>query len=527
MKIKCFNVNEWLYPDTVIDSEVKDITLSAVRGGDNCFSILTDLVVKKGIPISYKAEGIDATVFELGAVNVPYNSDERFHTTLDYDRVKDYVTRQAPFEVFDITFPINENGHRGGRVAFFVRVDAKKDSEPGTKNGKITVFVGDESAEVDVTLNVSKTVLYDVKDSPYSMVNWIYPKNVARMHGVERGSDEFYKLYKEYFTEQIDMRNTHFQLPTLIPVTDENGVVIDFDTTENEKMGALALECGFKYIYGGFVAHWNDSKAAPQYLVWDRSICAEDYEGVRQLDIYFKRIREMTKKMGWQKVYMQGLVDEPQIASSVTYRALCGMARKYLPYTKIIDPVETPDIHATCDIQVIKQACYDKDIEGYEKLRETSDELWVYTCGYPANKWMNHVLDLPLSATRLPIWQGVAYDMTGFLHWGYNGYNEDMDCMKDTCFPRLHHGEPTTHPAGNHAIIYGNTDGFYESVRAHLQRIAAAEGELLLRLCKKDKKACKDLIATVTQNFYDYTYDMDAVEKAHDKLLVLCDKLEA
>lgn len=526
MKIKCFNINEWLYPDTVIEREVKDITITAVRGGDNCFSILTDLSVKEGTPVSYKAEGIDATVFTLGEVTVPHNSGLRNCVTDDDDAVMEYVTRRAPFEVFDITLPITDDGHRGGRVAFFVRVNAKKDMTHGEHCGKITVYVGDESATVNVTLKVSKTALYDVKDTPYSMVNWIRPTALCHAHGVERGAEEYYKLLGDYFENQIDMRNTHFQLPTLIPITDQNGTVIDFDTEENEKIGALALECGFKYIYGGFVAHWNNAKEAPQFLEWDRSICVEQFEGVRQLDIYFKRIREMIEKMGWQDVYMQGLVDEPQVASSVTYRALCGLSRKYLPYTKIIDPVETPDIHATCDIQVIKQGCYDSDIEAYEKLRLTSDELWVYTCGYPANRWQNRVLDLPLSATRLPIWQSVAYDMTGFLHWGYNSYAVTMDPMRDTCHPCTYHGEPTFLPAGNHAVMYCEGMNIYDSVRSHLQRISAAEGELLLRLCKKDKKICKDLIATVTHNFYDYENDADALESAHDKLLVICDKLE-
>lgn len=530
MKIKCFNVNEWLYPDSEIDVERKSVSIATARGGDNCFSVLTDLVADEGTPVSYSAHfdarGVSVRLFELAAVNVPHNSGERIHVTDDYEIAKEYVTRKAPFDVFDITYPITDAGLHGGRVAFFVRVDAFENADAGKHHGEIKICVGERSATVDVELCIHKTVLSRPKDSPYSMVNWISPANVARMHGVTRGSEEFYDVFKEYFKEQIDMRNTHFQLPTLIPVTDSDGRVIDFDTKENERLGSLALECGYKCIYGGFVAHWNDSKAAPMYLVWDRSICSEDYEGIRQLNIYFKRIDEMIKRCGWQNVYMQGLVDEPQIANSVTYRALCGFFRKAVPDIKIIDPVETPDIHASCDIHVIKQACYDKDIEGYEKLRETSDELWVYTCGYPAGRWMNHVLDLPLSATRLPIWQGVRYGMTGFLHWGYNGYNEKMDTMKDTCFPRLHHGEPTTHPAGNHAIIYGDTSGFYESVRAHVQRISAGEGELLLRLCKKDSDVCKNLISKVTKSFYDYTYDMDAVESAHNELLALCDEME-
>jgi hypothetical protein len=181
--------------------------------------------------------------------------------------------------------------------------------------------------------------------------------------------------------------------------------------------------------------------------------------------------------------------------------------------------VETPDIYGSCDIWVIKQAIYEKYRKEYDRLRQQGDEYWLYTCGFPAGKWMNRVMDLPLAATRLPIWMGVRYGMVGFLHWGYHAYHPDMDPMKDTCYPVIYHGESQFFPAGNHAIVYVDRDHIYESLRAHLQRISAVDGELLLRLREFDEAACDAIIDSVCTGFENYSSDPAAIDEAHKRLL--------
>lgn len=526
MKLQAFSINDWLYPDSVLTDASPTVQLHSARNADTCFQILTDMTVPAGTACSWEAKmpaGFRLTLLQLGALNVPYNSGPNYHNTFDPDESKDFVTRRAPFDVFDMTRPI-AGTLQGGKVAFLVRIDVAADAAVGLCSGVLTIQVGDCSASIEICVQVHKPVLNAPKDSPYGMINWIYPEILCRTHGVERGSEAYYEWYRKYFEEQIDMRNTHFQLPTGLTVKDAQGKIIDFDFSECERIGKLALDAGFRYIFGGFVAHWNHWKDASLVLVWDKEVFTDSLEGSWQLRQYFRRLREMVERNGWQDVYMQGLVDEPQLYNTMSYRALTGLFRREFPGILIIDPVETPDIYGSCDIWVIKQAIYEKYREQYDRIREQGEEYWVYTCGFPAGKWMNRVLDLPLSATRLPVWMGVRYGMVGFLHWGYHAYCAEMDPMKDVCYPVMHHGVQKYFPGGNHAIVYVDKDHIYESVRAHLQRISAEDGELLLRLRDVDEAACNGIIDSVCTGFEEYVSDPVVIDEAHKLLLEQLDK---
>jgi hypothetical protein len=407
-------------------------------------------------------------------------------------------------------------------------MDTAADAPVGVTAGTLSVTVGGESASIRVELTIHKPVVCPPNQSPYSMINWIYPGRICDLHQVERGSEAYYEWYRTYLREQIDMRNTHFQLPTAIPVTDAEGKIIDFDFSENERIGKIALEEGFRYIFGGFVARWQRWDATQQFLLWNKELSTDSLEGCRQLKLYFKGTREMIERNGWQDCFMQGLVDEPQLPNSMSYRALTAICRKELPGTKIIDPVEAPDLYGSCDIWVIKQAVYEKYKEDYQKLFAMGgEEYWVYSCGFPSGKWMNRVLDLPLTATRLITWMGVRYDMNGYLHWGSHASATDkMDPMRDACRPITYRDEPHCYPAGNHSVIYMDKDHIYEAVRAHVQRKAVIDGELLLRLKEKDADACHAIIDRVCTTFEEYTSDPAAVDSAEQQLLEALDRLE-
>jgi hypothetical protein len=525
MKFQTFSINRWLFPDTAICQQEGAVVLHSARNADACFQILTDGEFPEGTACSWThtlPENFRVTVLQMLPVCVPHNSSATYHTTDDYESVKDFVIRKAPFDVFDLTVPVDA-GLRPGKCAFLVRIDIPAEAAVGVHTGMLTVMAGDVVLSLEVCVSVHTPVLSAPKDAPYGMINWIYPEIVCRLHGVDRFSEEYYRWYERYFEEQIDMRNTHFQLPTGIEVRDGSGKVVDFDFTECERIGKLALKAGFRYIFGGFVAHWNKWKDASLVLLWDRECFTDSMEGSCQLRIYFRRLREMVERNGWQDVYMQGLVDEPQLYNSMSYRALTGLFRREFPGILIIDPVETPDIYGSCDIWVIKQAIYEKYREEYDRLRELGEEYWVYTCGFPAGKWMNRVMDLPLSATRLPVWMSVRYGMTGFLHWGYHAYCEGMDAMKDTCYPVMHHGVQKYFPAGNHSVMYADRDHIYESIRAHLQRLSSEDGELLMRLREKNKDACDAIINSVCTGFENYTTDDAAIDEAHRRLLEALD----
>ena len=181
---------------------------------------------------------------------------------------------------------------------------------------------------------------------------------------------------------------------------------------------------------------------------------------------------------------MQCLVDEPQFPNSMSYRALSGICRKCMPGVVINDPVETTDIQGAADIWCVKQAVFDKYREDFRRLQRMGERLTVYTCGYPAGKWMNRATDLPLLAGRLVFWRCVQEGLEGFLHWGYNAY-AGVDPLRHNCYAgrdpfrfSCYYRVPKCLPPGDGFIVYPGENGVpWNSLRAHLQRSGAEDYE--------------------------------------------------
>ena len=89
------------------------------------------------------------------------------------------------------------------------------------------------------------------------------------------------------------------------------------------------------------------------------------------------------------------------------------------------------------------------------------EEMWFYTCAFPAGAIMNRSMDLPLTASRAVMWMGALYRLSGFLHWGFNYYIGD-DIWHSACCP--HKGALL--PAGDLHIVYpGDNGGPWRSMR--------------------------------------------------------------
>lgn len=514
-----FSENEWVYPDSRITEE-KSISLYSARNADVCFQVLTDKMLVGGEAFSCTTEGLagEAVVYQLMPAHVGENSDAKLFTTLDYESVKHFVTRQAPFDVYEITRPLEDGSLWQGRAAFYVRINIASDAEPGCYEGRIVLKIGEESLFVPVTLKIYKTVIPSLKNASFHMINWIYFNDLAKMHGASRGSDQYKELLEAYFENQLDMRNDYLMIPSGEPVRDASGYVVDFDFSHAAMVGNMALERGFKYILGGFVARFKVWDEEDHYLLWDRNVGVTTLEGFRQLKLYFQRAWECVEKNGWQKQYMQCLVDEPQFPNSLAYRALSGICRSQMPGIRINDPVETTDIYGAVDVWVVKQAIYEKYLDTYRALQNIGEEVWLYTCGFPSGSMMNRVIDLPLTVSRLPIWLCFHYQCPGFLHWGYHYHNAEVE--KETCFRR---GDQRKYPAGNSFVVYPARDGALKpwySVRGHSQRLGAYDYELFHLLAEKYAFEKADaLICKVCSGFEKYDPSAILFDQVRHELL--------
>ena len=514
MKYQVFSENDWVYPDSEITKQ-NIAELYAARNSDTCFQILTDLQLNGGekIDFSLKLDGCDAEVYQLLTACVKQNSAATVLCTDDYESVKHFVTRKAPFDVYEITRPICDGETEAGRAALYVRINVAKNAPVGTQQGEIAIKIGEETLNVPISIKIYNVTVPDLADSEFHMVNWLYYNTIASDHKVVPYSEEYMRILDGYLENQIDMRNDYLMIPSGEPVRDENGRVVDFDFTHAEMVGNRALKHGFKYVLGGFVARFKVWNQPDQFLLWDRDVTVTSIEGYRQLKLYFTRAYESIKKNGWENNYMQCLVDEPQFANSLSYRALSGICRQSIPGVIINDPVESTELGGALDIWVVKQAVYEKYLEDYKKLQETGEIMWIYTCGFPAGYTMNRIIDLPLSASRLPMWMCYKYDAPGFLHWGYHRHNPEG--RNDTNF----HASSVSYPAGNAHAVYLTEGKPWYSVRGHLQRAGAIDFELLTILGKQDKAKALEIIEKVCRTFDDYEFSPEKLDSARHELL--------
>ena len=216
----------------------------------------------------------------------------------------------------------------------------------------------------------------------------------------------------------------------------------------------------------------------------------------------------------------QALADEPQTHNDKTYRILAGICRKFLPGVPIIDAVETVNLGGGIDIWVPKQDTYEKWRDAYDTLKAAGEEMWFYTCAFPAGPAMNRSMDLPLTVSRLVLWMGALYRLSGFLHWGFNFYIGE-DIWHSACCP--HKGALL--PAGDAHIVYPGTDGApWRSMRFEAQCGGAEDYELLMQAAAVSPDETDALIRTVCTTFRDYTGDGAAVAAARRKLIDLLEK---
>jgi len=517
--IKIYSENEWLYPDTIITENLDHKVLHAPIGGSVCCQVLTDMILEKPTEISFcvsHATPVVVTPYQLQEARVERNSGKDLRVAENYEEVQDFVTRKAPFQVFDVTRRIDNDCLSPGRVAFWLRFDIPSDCEATTKKIGLIIRVEDQCFICQFELVIHACAVPTLAQAQFGMINWLDIPNMDRLHGTKTGDSKRDKLLEAYIHNQLDMRNTDLKLPSGTPIRDENGKVIDFDFSEAEWVGNKALQMGFKHILGGFVARFQKWDMPEHYLNWDKSVSVVSLEGFRQLSIYFQRVKECRERNAWGDFYQQCLVDEPQFPNSEHYRILCGMVRKSLGNIVIHDPVESSTLYGSTDIWCVKQAVYEKNIDDFQTLQEMGEPMWLYTCGFPAGYVMNRVMDLPLAATRLPFWMCILYHCVGFLHWGYNFWSNRP--FEETCYKQAGKEEMML-PPGNAHIVYPGENGPIDSVRSHLQRMGAEDAELLMQLQQKDSKKAQEIIHLVARTFSDYENNPEKLDEAKLALL--------
>ena len=124
LQFSVFNDTDWLYPDSEHNTHT-EIALQLPRGGHDGVQLLVD-APHTPVSVSYDPEifqhsgngsGPVVQLYRLIPIGVNENTSPKLMTTTDYESCREYVTRKAPFEVYDALQPFDGEIPEGGRFA--------------------------------------------------------------------------------------------------------------------------------------------------------------------------------------------------------------------------------------------------------------------------------------------------------------------------------------------------------------------------------------------------------------------------
>lgn len=509
-----YSDSTWLYPDSKVEG-VKQKRVSIAKNGHAAVQLLIKGDEKFIFSIESTSRSIAIKAFKEKEVCVNENTAATLMTTQNWDECKDYVTRKAPFSVYDALIPIKTPSHHNEKTtALFLEFKALSNARCGIHKAEIVIKGEKTRVKAYLELNVIREVLPSVYESGFGVFDFISFDNIEKDHHAEMNGTRYWNFYKKHVALLLEMRSSHIMLPPGNPLYSD-GKLAGFDFTACEKAGNIAISLNAPYVVLSPISHWKEWDDCEYYAFWNQEKDTSDEDVYFELSMYFSALAAVVKKNSWQERLYLSLADEPQSANCQNYRILSAIARKYLPGVKIIEAIEATNLGGSLDIWVPKQETFEHNKEKFRRLQENGEKVWFYTCAFPAGRAMNRSMDLPLTVSRLVLWMSVSYGLSGYLHWGWNFYI-GSDVFNSACCP--HKGALL--PAGDAHIVYPLKNTILRSVRYEVQKLAAEE-VVLMKMLEKRGIDVRSIISEVSKDYKNYSSDGESVSRIREKVFSL------
>lgn len=199
--------------------------------------------------------------------------------------------------------------------------------------------------------------------------------------------------------------------------------------------------------------------AERQIFTWDT--LSDDGEYIRFLRAMVSAFIEYMKQRGDDKRCYYHISDEPNLEILDHYVKIKNSISDLLEGYTVMDALSDFDFYST--------GALDTPVPVTSKImpfiESNVPDLWTYYACNQLVGYSNSYVAMPTWRTRSIGMQLYKYNIHGFLHWGYNYYNNRAS--GDAINPFLDLGGEDWVPAGDTFIVYPNQDGTaLESIRA-------------------------------------------------------------
>jgi len=369
----------------------------------------------------------------------------------------------------------------------WITIHIPKNAVAGTYKGtiKVTSAQGTESLPIAI-------IVYPLEmpeTSHLKTTNW-YSITKDHYDFTTKYDEKYFKLLEAFIHNMADHRQNVFRvdLDAVSPRIGKDNK-LQFDFTNFDRCIKLFESTGrMNSIETGFIAEFVEDWFSPIIKLRDFKVLNApgkviEMKGEDYLPQFLPVFQKHLKEKGWLTKTLFHIADEPSNFNIISYRENSAYVHKYAPLLRRMDALEATFFDDRLEVWVPKLNELNDWWDVYKKAQHDGNELWYYmamsTNGYP-----NRFIDSRLIETRILHWLNYRFNLTGYLHWGYNAWTG-----KD---PYTQMGLPA-HGVGSNAIVYPKKDGVINSIRWEEERNGLSDYEYLWLLEQEVAKLKKDI----------------------------------
>jgi hypothetical protein len=452
--------------------------------------------------------------------------------------IDEHYLRYTPGVYPDLIAPL---AYRGSLMlppeqteTFFVNVSLPDGFAAGSYELKLAVTAEDVRGQGAETVREESLRVRVLSASlpPQKLIRteWFYTDCLANYYCVEAFSEEHWRIMESFvkkavegginmiltpvFTPELDTYIGGERLTTqLVRITVEGKNRYSFDFSALDRWVDLCLAAGVKYFeIPHFFTQWG-AKHAPKFMAtvdgeekrifgWETDAMGEEYGAF--LAQFIPALLDAMRAKGVDRNCFFHVSDEPSLAHLEHYKKCKQLIGQYLEGYPIIDALSNFEFYSTGALD--KPVPATKHITPF--LEHGIEGLWAYYCGASGAKDVsNRFFSLSQARVRIIGVQLYLYHIEGFLHWGYNFYNNRHSY--DTVNPFAVSDGDGFAPSGDTYIVYPGDNGeAWESLRFVALK-EAMEDIRALELCESlygreftERLVLEDTDGTLTFSHY-------------------------
>ena len=439
--------------------------------------------------------------------------------------------RREPGMYPDLLRPLHYRGEtmmpKSRTRSLWVEIKLPEDIKAGEYTAGVSIYSDYEPehyGEASVKIKVLDAAL---PKQTLIHTEWFYTDCIAQYYHTRVFSERHWRLIESFMKTATKNGINMILTPVFTPELDTyiggerlttQLVDIELDDKGDFKFGFdklhrwidIALRCDVEYFeIPHFFTQWGAENAPKiivkvngrnkKYFGWHTDAMGEEYG--KFLSQFIPALLGEFKKRGLDKKCFFHVSDEPSMSDLAHYKKCKELIGQYLEGYPIIDALSNYEFYESGAID--KPVPATKAIEPF--IENKVPGLWAYYCQSGFNV-SDRFFSMPLWRTRILGVQLYYYDIEGFLHWGYNFYNNRKSY--DVINPFLDTTGEYFVSSGDTFLVYpGDDETAWESIRLNALREAVDDIRALkLYEEKYGREAAKALILEDTDGLLTFMH---------------------